>query len=127
MADDTPTVPSLPLEASKRIVALLPDDGTDLRLVRALRETHGVTRVQSVSARAVGTLRGAKKKGGGLPEPQLARLVSAIVPASGADAAFDFVCQAADVGRPGGGMVLLERLSAATPYTLPPDVPDEAG
>jgi nitrogen regulatory protein PII len=43
-----------------------------------------------------------------------------------ADAVFDYICARAQIGRPGGGMVLMDRLLGATPYVLSAGLSDEA-
>jgi hypothetical protein len=75
--------------------------------------------------RAVAALQEAKTKRGRLPEPTLARLVTVVVSETEADAIFDYIYAVAAIDRPGGGMVLLERLLGATPFLLPAGVPDE--
>lgn len=115
----------VPLEAACRVAVVVPDDGTDLRLMTALLNDKGIARAVSVSLRAVGVLREARTRHGRLPEPALARLVTIIVSERDAEAVFDFVCEAAKVCRPGGGVVTMDRLLAATPYALPADVPVE--
>jgi hypothetical protein len=60
-----------------------------------------------------------------LPEPVLARLVTVIARADDADELFDFVRQVAAIDRPGGGILLMDRLAGATPFQLPEGVPYE--
>jgi hypothetical protein len=114
------------LEPSKRILVVLPDDGTERRVMKALRRDRKITRVDSVSVRAIGALQEAKTKRGRLPEPALARLVTVVVKEAEADVVFDLIYESAGMNRPGGGMVLMDRLSGATPFRLPDGVPDEA-
>jgi hypothetical protein len=103
----------------------LPDDGTDRRLLKALRRERGITRVDTVSVRAVAALQEAVTKQGRLPEPTLARLVTVLVTETEADAVFDYIYAVAEIDRPGGGMVLMDRLLGATPFLLPEGAPDE--
>src|SRR6187401_354654 len=88
-------------EPAWRIRAILPDDGSDRRLLEA------------------------RTRRGRLPEPVLARLVTVIVSPAEADGVFDYIYATARVGRPGGGTVLMDRLSGATVYKLPPGLPEQ--
>ena len=66
-------------EPARRIRAILPDDGTDRRLLEGLWRDKGVTRADTVPVRAVAALLEAHTQRGRLPEPVLARLVTVIV------------------------------------------------
>lgn len=113
------------LEPGKRIMAILPEDGTDRRLLRALRQDWGIARADSVAVRSVAMLRAAQSRRGRLPEAELARLVTVIVAADKADAVFDFIRTVATIDRPGGGFVLMDGVSGALPFVLPEGIADE--
>jgi hypothetical protein len=112
-------------EPARRIRAILPDDGSDRRLLEGLWRDKGVTRADTVPVRAVAALLEAHTRRGRLPEPVLARLVTVIVSPAEADGVFDYIYVTARVGRPGGGTVLMDRLSGATVYKLPPGLPEQ--
>jgi hypothetical protein len=116
---------SLPLQSSKLILVALPDDGTDRRLLEALRRDKGVTRADTVSVRAVAALQDAAAQRGKLPEATLGRLVTVVSSEQEADALFDYIYRVAAIDRPGGGIVMMHRLSGATPFLLPEGLPDE--
>jgi hypothetical protein len=114
-----------PLHASYCIRVLLPDDGTDRHLLTALWHEQNITRADSIAVRSVGVLQAARTPPGRLPEAELARLVTVIVDNTEADTLFDYICVKSNIDRPGGGMVVMERLVGATPFSLPAGVPDE--
>ena len=116
---------SLPWQEGKRIQVLLPDDGSDLRLMRALHEKPGVNAVDSVAVRGISVLREATIKTGQLPEPESARLVTVIASGVEVDALFEFIYETAQIDRPGGGWVMQAALKGCTQYALPAAMPDE--
>lgn len=91
--------------------------------MHALYRDMSINRVDTVAVRAVAALQHAVTKRG-LPEPVLAKLITVLVSDEQADAVFDFIYHTARIGRPGGGMLLMDRVRGATPYVLPVDIPD---
>ena len=110
--------------AAKLISCILPDDGTERRLLAWLRE-QGVTRANSVYCRSHSVLREAKARRGELPEPALGRLVTIVVEAEQADALFELLYERADIHRPGGGVLLMTPVTFATPFALPEGIAQE--
>jgi len=116
----------LPLATACCIRVLLPDDGTDRRLLAALLHEKNITRADSVAVRSVGVLQAVHTGPGALPEAELARLVTVVVDSADASVLFDYICEKSNIDRPGGGMVTMERLAGATPFFLPDNVPFES-
>jgi hypothetical protein len=119
--------PPVPGEACKLITCVMPDNGTDLELLKALRTEKNVICANSSHCYGSSILAEAKAKPGKLPEPILARLIQIVVSEQEADGVFDFVCENAVIDQIGGGIVFQCPAPFATPYALPEDVPDEVG
>jgi len=126
MSAGAPDAP-VPGGAARLISCILPDDGTERRLLRWLRDQKGITRANSVYCRVLSGLGEATTRRGKLPEPSLARLVTIVVEAGEADALFDLVYQQGDIHRPGGGSLIMTPLVFATPFVLPQGVANETG
>ena len=113
-------------QSGKLIQCILPDDGTDKKLLRALRERMGIVCGYSRSCRSVGALTPVQSTSGKLPPSELVRLVQIVTSEDEADAAFDLVFETADLNQPGRGVVWQASIHACTPFTLPEDVANEA-
>lgn len=125
MSDTTPADQPVPREACKLITCVLPDDGTEKKLMRALRDEKQITRADSVSCRGLTVLADAKTKFGKLPEPTLVRKVDVVVPEAEADEIYDYIYEKARIGRPQGGAIWQMALTLTSPFALPADVPVE--
>ena len=112
----------VPREACKIITCVLPDDGTEKKLLRALRDEKQITRANSISCLGMAVLADARTKFGQLPEPRLVRKVDVVVPEEEADELYDYIYQKAQIGRLQGGAIWLHTLTVASPFVLPADV-----
>lgn len=117
----------IPGGAAKLISCILPDDGTERRLLTWLRDEKGITRANSLYCRGHSVLREAVTRRGRLPEPTLVRLVTIVVEAGEADALFDQIYTQARIDRSGGGALIMTPLAFATPFELPEGVANESG
>ncbi len=116
----------VPGDACKLITAVVPDDGSDLKILKALRKEKGVIRADSMSCYASSSLADKKTRPGKLPEPVLARLVEVLVPAADADDVFQFVCEHTDPDHPETAVVFQSDAPFCTLFELPEGVPEEA-
>jgi hypothetical protein len=125
MSETNISVQSVQLESAKLMTCMLPDDGTDIKLMRQLKNEKGVTRVESIACRGVHHLQQVKTRAGKLPEPTFYRLLSVIVNDEQAEDIFAFIYHNARIGESGRGMLLQTTLLGATAFSIPADVPDE--
>ena len=122
--DRTPTLEN-PCVPGKVICCILPDDGTDLRLLQALRSELGIIRANSTSCRGVAALGDVRTKRGKLPASTLVKLIDVIVDEDQAETLFDFIFERANLAKPGRGAMWQAPLIGCTRFALPEDVPNE--
>lgn len=125
MNDKRHTDQPVPREACKLVTCVLPDDGTDKKLMRALRDEKQITRANSTNCLGLAILADARTRFDALPEPILVRKVEVVVPEADADALYDYIFDKAQIGRPQGGVMWLGELYLASPFSIPGDVPVE--
>jgi len=113
------------LPACKAIYCLLPDDGTDKRVLVELRKKHGIIRAGSKSRHGIAALAAVKTKRGKLPESELVKQVYVLCSEAQADEIFDFIFWAAQLDKLGRGLMWQQAVTGCTTYELPPDIPDE--
>lgn len=125
MSDKLSGDQAVPHEACKLITCVLPDDGTEKKLFRALRDEKHIIRANSVSCLGLTGPAEARTKFGKLPEPTLMRKIDVVVPEDKADELYDYIYDKANIGRPQGGVIWQATLTLTSPFALPQDVPVE--
>jgi hypothetical protein len=109
----------------RAIHCILPDDGTDKRVLVEMRKRQGIIRAGSKTCRGIGALAEVKTKRGRLPESHLVKQVFVICSEDQADEIFSFIFWSAQVDKPGRGVMWQRPVTGGTPYEMPADIPDE--
>ncbi len=85
---------------------------------------HGLTQVDVHYARGVGRLTPLRYRGVG--ETKERDILTVAVTAAEAEAIFLLIHELAEINRPHGGLMYMQRLQRATPFVLPEQLPEES-
>ena len=114
------------LQSMRMISCIIPDDGTDLELIRLLRQEKGIVAADSIACRGISILEEKKgKPSSQLDDKAFVKLVEIIVPESEAEMLFRYIYFTAQINRPNGGWITLSQPIYATQFSLPDDLPEE--
>lgn len=108
--------------AQKLITCILPK-GCGLPLARYLVHQRGLTAVDLHYARGIGRITPMRHRGVG--ETGEREIIRIAVPAAEAESYFEEIYRVAEINRPHGGIMFMQQLSAATPFVLPSDLPEQ--
>ncbi|MDH5612547.1 MAG: hypothetical protein OEY66_08855 [Gammaproteobacteria bacterium] len=110
------------LKETKLITAILPK-GTSLRVIKMLKQEMALTTANFNYARGLGKLTPAKYRGVG--EQSEKEILTVVVEQPRADEIFEYIFDVAEINRPHGGFIYMQRLLQSTEFALPETVKDE--
>jgi len=112
---------------AKIITCILPDEGQDMELLKALRTEKGIISANTFQCRGFGLQLRSRYKGKRQVAGYSVRVVTVVVQEDQADDLFEYIFYQVNFDHPCPGLIYQGNLLAATPYTLPAGVLEEKG
>ena len=112
---------------AKIITCILPDEGQDMALLKALRTEKGVLTANTFQCRGFGVQLRRRYKGKRQIAGYSVRMVTVVVEEELADELFEYIYYQVNFDHPCPGLIYQGNLLTTTPYTLPAGVFEEAG
>ena len=112
---------------AKIITCILPDEGQDIALLKALRTEKGIISANTSQCRGFGLQLRRRYKGKRQVAGYSVRVVTVVVEEDQADDLFEYIYYKVNFDHPCPGLIYQGGLLAATPYTLPAGVQEEKG
>ena len=109
------------LVTQKFITCILPK-GIASNVVKQLKTEHGIISANINNARGVGKITPLAYRGIGAQSEK--EILTVEVPEEDADKIFEFIYETANINRPHGGLIYMNKLDKATVFTLP-EIPAE--
>jgi len=109
------------LKETKLITAILPK-GVSLHVIKMLKQEKSLTRANFNYARGMGKLTPVKYRGVG--EQSEKEMLTVVIDKEQADDIFEYIYDLAEINRPHGGMIYMQKLMQSTDFVLP-DVTEE--
>ena len=109
------------LKETKLITAILPK-GVSLHVIKMLKQEKSLTTANFNYARGMGKLTPVKYRGVG--EQSEKEMLTVVTDKEHADDVFEYIYDLAEINRPHGGMIYMQKLMQSTDFVLP-DVTEE--
>lgn len=109
------------LKETKLITAILPK-GVSLHVIKMLKQEKALTTANFNYARGMGKLTPVKYRGVG--EQSEKEMLTVIIDKESADDVFEYIYDVAEINRPHGGIIYMQKLMQSTDFVLP-DVTEE--
>lgn len=109
-------------KTTKLITAVLPK-GVSLNVIGKLKNEKSLVTANFNYARGMGKLTPAKYRGVG--EQSEKEVFTVVVDESQADEIFEYIYNVAEINRPHGGLIYMQKLMQSTDFVLPETVEDE--